>query len=111
MSLYDVAKMKVGEKKQTTDDCSDMVKALMTKRIRTTMVGAIDSIEKILGFLFLETQDRELTKEEEEMKELFLDLRKEILDKGNNQIRQLDDDLSKFSITRKVYHITLPVKG
>lgn len=111
MSLYNTGKMKVGEKKQTLDDGTDLLKSAIKTRIKTTMVGAIDSVEKILGFLLYLNEQRELTPEESELKELFFELRKDILDKGNNQIRQIDEDLAKFDITRKIYHITLPVKG
>lgn len=59
---------------------------LLRKRIMTTMIGAIASLEKF----------SDLMTEEE-----FQSLRTEIMDKGNDQIRKLKEDLSGFSISIK----------
>lgn len=111
MSIKDFAVMQVGDKITKEEFAGDILKSLMQNRIKTTMVGAISSIEKYLGFLFAQNEERELTPEEQEIKDIFLDLRKDILDKGNTEIRKLDEDFKKFNITRKVYQIKLPVKG
>lgn len=97
--------------KESVDNQQDILRVLIEKKIRTTMIGAIDSIEKYFGYLFGHRSGDLLTEEEEEMLKVFQDLRKEILDKGNNQIRLLNEELSKFEISRKVYHLVLPVKG
>ncbi len=66
---------------------------LMRKRIMTTMIGAIASLEKYSDLL---------------SEEQFEELRTEIMDKGNDQIRRLKDDVSGFEITvRKTYFVPL----
>jgi hypothetical protein len=65
---------------------------LMKKRITTTMIGSLASIEESL----------ELTDDE------YSELRQEILDKGNAQIRELKKDLEQFEISYKtVYFVPI----
>lgn len=53
------------------------------KRIRTTMIGAIDSVERNFS---------EEIKNSPDFKNKFSIVRKEILDLGNKQIRNLKDE-------------------
>lgn len=64
----------------------------MRKKIETTMIGALSSIEEHLGFLW---------KDDAGMIEVYQKLRSEILDKGNKQIRYIDVDLSNYNVTKK----------
>ena len=56
--------------------------------IRTLMIGSIDRIEDKLGDLWghFKEEDEEITEREEELYELFMELRESILDFGNQQI-------------------------
>jgi len=56
--------------------------------IRTLMIGSIDRIEQKLGHLWGHERDEEgeFSDDEEEIYELFMDLRESILDFGNEQI-------------------------
>lgn len=75
------------------------------KKIQTTMIGAIHSIETHLGYLW----DQEImTPEEIQMKEIFEELRSEILDRGNNQIRNLENEFNNYEISWKRYSMDLP---
>jgi hypothetical protein len=63
----------------------------MRKRITTTMIGALASIENLL-----------------DLGDEYEELRQEILDKGNAQIRELKKDLEFYDIKhKKVYFIPL----
>ena len=65
----------------------------MRKRIMTTMIGALASLEEY-----------KLLFEEEEYEEL----RKDILDKGHFQIRELERDIDNFDVKFKtVYFMPL----
>lgn len=55
----------------------------MEKRIKTTMIGSIDLIEKKFSDLIDSSED---------FKQRFQELRKEILDLGNSQIRACKRD-------------------
>jgi ribosomal 50S subunit-associated protein YjgA (DUF615 family) len=75
-----------------------------SKKIRTTMIGAIATIEENLGFLWGEGSE-----DQAEFKQIFEKMRSEILDRGNNQIRNLEAEFSNYDIVRKTIHIVLPV--
>lgn len=77
------------------------------KKILTTMIGAIDSIEKRFGFLW---SGEKLSKEQQEMKLLFDELRSDILDRGNTQMRNLEAEFSNYEIVHKKYYTHIPFK-
>jgi len=86
------------------------LKKEVKKRIQTTMIGALSSIEKYFGFLWGEESDNELTKDQERMRDIFEDMRTEILDKGNTQLRNVDSEIESYDVTWNKYHINLPIK-
>lgn len=75
-----------------------------SKKIRTTMIGAIATIEENLGFLWGEGSE-----DQAEFKQIFEKMRSEILDRGNNQIRNLEAEFANYDIVRKTVNIVLPV--
>lgn len=56
--------------------------------IRTLMIGSIDRIERYMGHLWghMKAEGEETTPEEDEIYELFMELRESILDFGQDQI-------------------------
>ncbi len=86
----------------------DSLKERVVNRLKTTMIGAISSIEDKLGFLWGHNED-DLDEQQLKIKVIFDELRKEILDKGNNQIRGIDSDLLNYDIIKKEIKIVLPV--
>jgi hypothetical protein len=79
------------------------------KKIQTTMIGSLSTVEKFFGFLWGHGDDDELTPEQEHMKNLFDEARAEILDRGNSQIRNLEAEVAQYDVTWKRYHVTMPV--
>lgn len=79
------------------------------KKIQTTMIGSLSTVEKFFGFLWGHDNEEELTPEQEHMKNLFDEARAEILDRGNSQIRNLETEVAQYDISWKRYHVTLPV--
>ena len=79
------------------------------KKIQTTMIGALDTIEKQFGFLWSFEDQSELNKEQQHVKEIYDSVRASILDKGNTQIRNLEAEFANYEIQRKRYNIDLPV--
>tara|TARA_B100000676_G_scaffold141614_1_gene140256 strand:+ start:23158 stop:23565 length:408 start_codon:yes stop_codon:yes gene_type:complete len=82
------------------------------KKIQTTMIGALSTIEEGFGFLwgFDPDGDTELTEEQRHLKEIYEEARAKILDRGNTQIRNLEIEFSNYDINRKKHYINLPVK-
>lgn len=81
------------------------------KRVQTTMIGALDILEKQFGFLWGFEQQEEITPEQAQLKEIYDEARAKILDKGNTQIRNMEADFANYEITKKRYHINIPVVG
>jgi predicted esterase YcpF (UPF0227 family) len=88
------------------DESKKRLSSIMKKKIQTTMIGAISSIEEHFAFL-LEGNDEDSKK----MQEVFQKIRSEILDKGNHQLRNVDVELSQYDIEWLRYSIQMPVKN
>lgn len=97
----DLKNSKLKQEKNKEASRTKLVKIVEAK-IKTTMIGALASIEKHFQFLWEDDGP-----EAREMKELYAELRAEILDKGNGQIRKLEAELNGFEIAR--YSTILPV--
>lgn len=89
---------------------TNRLKKEIKKRIQTTMIGSLSSVEKYFGFLWGEDSDSELTAKQEQMREVFEEMRTEILDKGNAQIRNADAEIETYDVTWNKYHINLPIR-
>ena len=77
----------------------------VTTKIKTTMIGALDSFEKGFGYLWGHTKHiDELNPEELEMRDLWDEIRTEILDRGNGQIRGAQDEISQYTLKWNKYN-------
>lgn len=79
------------------------------KKIKTTMIGSLSSIEDHFGFLWGHNSEEPLTKDQEEIRKIYDDLRSEILDKGNTQIRNVESELSTYDVLWNRYKYQIPV--
>jgi len=95
------------EEKYRTDS-RDRLSKILKKKIETTMIGALSSIEEHLGFLW-DAKDGQLTEDQVYMKDLYQKVRSEILDKGNTQARNVDAELSQSDVKWLKYTIKMPV--
>jgi predicted esterase YcpF (UPF0227 family) len=102
-------KRKMDKEERYKESSKDRLQKIASKKIQTTMIGALSSIEKHFGFLWSHENDGELTPEQEHMRDLYDEIRSEILDKGNHQIRNLETELSQYDITWLRYQLSLPV--
>ena len=90
-------------------DSKDRLSKIMRKKIETTMIGALSTIEEHFGFLWNNEDGTPLTAEQTTMKDLYQQVRSEILDKGNNQARNTDAELSQYEVEWLKYSMELPV--
>ena len=102
-------KYKSDKEAKYKDSSRDRLSKIAKKKIETTMIGALSSIETNLGFLWGHEEQRDLTPEEQHVKNIYDQIRSEILDKGNNQIRNLEAELAQYEVTWLRYHMTLPI--
>lgn len=78
----------------------------ITKKIKTTMIGSIDSIEKNFDFLWGNIE----TDQEKEVYAAFQAARAEIMKKGHKQMENLLAETKMYSIEWERYNLTIPVK-
>ena len=80
------------------------------KKIQTTMIGSLSTIEEQFGFLWgFDILESERTPEQKKLHEIYEDTRAKILDRGNTQIRNLETEFVNYDITRKKHFINLPM--
>ena len=79
------------------------------KRIETTMIGSLASVEKFFGELWGHG-NKDLTPEQAQMEDIFEELRSEILDRGNHQIRSIESELESYDVVWQKYHINIPIR-
>lgn len=103
MSRKQTEYKKTREQKYKSDS-KDRLSKIMKKKIQTTMIGALSSIEEHLGFLW----DGD-TEQHKMLKDIYVKIRSEILDKGNNQARNIDAELSHYDVEWLKYSIKMPV--
>ena len=80
------------------------------KKLQTTMIGALSSIEEHFGFLWGHESDEPLSEDQEKMRLVYEELRSDVLDKGNTQIRNIDAEFTQYAIPWNRYQYQIPVK-
>ena len=74
------------------------------------MIGALSTLEESFGFLWgRDIDESERSEEHRKIQELYEEARAKILDRGNTQIRSLENEFVNYDITRKKYLINLPM--
>ncbi len=81
------------------------------KKIQTTMIGSLSTLESSFGFLWgFDVAEEERTPEQKKVYEIYEEARAQILDRGNTQIRNLESEFVNYDIVRKKHYINLPVQ-
>ena len=99
---------KIRESKYKSDS-KDRLSKILKKKIQTTMIGALSTIEENFGFLWNNIDGKPLTKDQEEMKTMYNKVRSEILDRGNNQARNIDAELAQYEVEWMRYQMKIQV--
>lgn len=92
-------------------DSRHRLSKILKKKVETTMIGALSSVEEHFSFLWTNEDGAELSTEQRIMFDTFQKVRSEILDKGNSQSRNVDAELSQYDIKWLKYSINIPVKN
>ncbi len=112
---YDMKRLsderKVKDKERHEELSKNRLRSIAEKKILTATIGALSSIEEFFGFLWGHGNNDDLTDEQNEFKESYEKLRSEILDKGNNQSRNLKAEFEQYTIVWNRYSMTLPIKN
>ena len=104
-------RQKAAKEKKYKDSSKKRLSNIVSTKIKTSFIGAISSCEKNFGFLWGHGKDDpELTKQELEMKELWEEVRTEILDNGNTQLRAASNEIDNYSISWERYNLGINVE-
>ena len=96
---------KKDKEEQMKDDKLELTR-MLESHLRTTFIGDLASIEEILGELWGHGQVR-LTAEQEGFRDKWMALRKVILDKGNNRIKKMKEDIRPYEVEKVGYNYEL----
>ncbi len=102
-------KYKEARDTQYKSDSKDRLSKILKKKVETTMIGALSSVEDHFSFLWTNESGQQ-TPEQKIMYDLFQKVRSEILDKGNTQARNVDAELSQYDVNWLRYTIEMPIK-
>ena len=91
-------------------DSKDRLSKILKKKVQTTMIGSLSSIEEHFSFLW-STDNSEMTPEQKMMYDIFQKVRSEILDKGNTQARNVDAELAQYDVKWLRYQNNIPVRN
>ena len=92
-------------------DSRDRLSKILKKKVETTMIGALSSIEEHFAFLWNTNDGEELSPEQRVLYDAFQKVRSEILDKGNTQSRNVDAELAQYEVKWLRYQATMPVRN
>lgn len=81
------------------------------KKFRTTIIGILARCEEQFGYLWGHGLEyKNLTSDQKEFRAIWEDLRTEILNHGNSQLRAALEELSQYTITWNQYRTEFIVK-
>ena len=92
------------------EDSKKRLSIILKKKLETSFIGALAAFEKEFGFLWGFEGDKPLTKQQKEMGAIWDDVRTQVLNNGNNQLRAIQNELSQYTIKWNRYQMTLLVK-
>lgn len=102
--------LKAIRESRSKDVSRDKLFKTAKKKIQTTMIGALSTLEESFGFLWgFEGGDEDKTPEQKHIHDIYEEARAKILDRGNTQIRSLESEFINYEIVRKKHFISLPV--
>ena len=90
-------------------DSRQRLSKILKKKVETTMIGALSSLEENFCFLW-NIGDGAMSPEQKMMYDTFQKVRSEILDKGNTQARNIDAELAQYEVRWLRYQTVLPIK-
>tara|TARA_R110000824_G_scaffold220199_2_gene407252 strand:- start:78 stop:473 length:396 start_codon:yes stop_codon:yes gene_type:complete len=96
---------------QYNDRSKKRLSNIISTKMKTSFIGAISACEKHFGFLWgHDKNDEDLSENERAMKEIWEDIRAQILDNGNNQLRAVINEMGNYSIHWDRYSLDFPIQ-
>lgn len=116
LSHYQLIAARQKQREESKDKYSERSKKrlsnIVTTKIKTSFIGAISACENHFGVLWGHgKKDEELDDNETAMREIWEDVRAQILDNGNAQLRASMNEIEDYTISWNRYSIKIPVKN
>lgn len=93
------------------DESRKRLDRIITQKLNTTFIGAISTFEKNFSFLWgAGKKESELTDEEKHLLNIWQNVRTEVLNNGNNQLRALRNELQNHNVSWNRHTITIQAK-
>lgn len=93
------------------EGCKKRLLNTIEKKFKTTIIGAIASVEAGFGELWGHGKPEvELTEDERNFRAIWQEVRTEILNKGNNNLRGAQDEIAQYSTTWEGFRTEFIVK-
>ena len=104
-------KAKAARDQKFKEESRKRLDKIITTKMRTTFIGALQSFEDYFGELWGHgLAEEELTEEQMAFRDIWDQTRTEILNKSNGQLRALKTELANHEIEWKRYTMDLPAK-
>lgn len=102
--------LKHAREQRYKDLSKDKLFNVAKKKIQTTMIGALSTLEESFGFLWgFDVDESERTPEQRHVHQIYEEARAKILDRGNTQMRNLENEFINYDVSRRKHYIHLPV--
>lgn len=94
------------------EQSKNRLEKIVSTKMKTSFIGALAVFEKNFGYLWGHgIAEEDLTEEQLEMLELWEDIRTEVLNNGNTQLRAAKNEISNHVIKWKRYQTNFIVRG
>lgn len=82
--------------------------SILEKKVQTSFIGALSQFENLFSHLWGYNKDeRDLTDEQFDMREMWEEVRTNILNNGNNQIRAIQNEINQYTIKWNRYRLDM----
>lgn len=82
------------------DESKKRLSKIIATKLTTTFIGSLAAFEKAFGFLWGQgKRDSEKTQEEKEFYNIWESVRTDVLNNGNNQLRNIQNELQNHNIS------------
>lgn len=104
-------KAKISKEQRYLEASRQRLDKLISTKIRTTFIGALSSFEEAFGALWgYGKNEDELTKDELDNRNIWIEVRTKVLNNGNNQLRAAQTEIANNIVQWNRYHIDFIIK-
>lgn len=107
-----VAKRRQDDRKSAEENDNKRLRAVVAKRLRTTFIGALATFEAAFGRLWGHgLPDGKLSEEQRRYRAVWNDVRNQILNAGNSQLRAAEAEIGSHTVSKNSKQVVFPASG